>query len=106
VPAFAGMTTFPTMLYVYLLASKPYGTLYVGVTSDLPKRIFEHKSKVVPGFTARYGVDKLVWFETHDAAEGAIRREKQIKEWRREWKINLIEKENPHWLDLYPGLTP
>jgi putative endonuclease len=62
------------MFYVYLLSSKPYGTLYVGVTSDLPKRIFEHKSKAVPGFTARYGVDKLVWFEAHGAAEAAIRR--------------------------------
>jgi putative endonuclease len=93
------------MFYVYLLASKPYGTLYIGVTSDLPKRIFEHKSKAVPGFTNRYGIDKLVWFEVHDAAEAAIRREKQIKEWRRNWKISLIEQENPHWVDLYPGLA-
>jgi putative endonuclease len=93
------------MFYVYLLASKPYGTLYVGVTSDLPKRIFEHKSKAVPGFTARYGVDKLVWFEAHDDAEAAIQREKQIKEWRN-WKISLIERENPHWVDLYPSLAP
>jgi putative endonuclease len=94
------------MFYVYMLASKPYGTLYVGVTSDLAKRIFEHKSKAVPGFTARYGVDKLVWFEAHDAAEFAIRREKQIKEWRRDWKISLVERENPHWVDLYPSLSP
>jgi putative endonuclease len=94
------------MFYVYLLASKPYGTLYVGVTSDLPKRIIEHKSKAVPGFTTRYGVDRLVWFEAHDAAEAAIRREKQIKEWRRNWKISLIEQDNPHWVDLYLSLTP
>jgi putative endonuclease len=93
------------MLYVYLLASKPYGTLYVGVTSDLVKRVWEHKSKSVPGFTARYGVDKLVWFEAHDAAEAAIHREKQIKEWKRAWKISLIEHDNPHWVDLFPGLS-
>ena len=89
------------MVYVYLLASKPYGTLYVGVTSDLVKRVYEHKSKAVPGFTARYGVATLVWFETHDSIEAAIRREKQLKEWKREWKFNLIERANPHWIDLY-----
>ena len=94
------------MFYVYLLASKPYGTLYVGVTSDLVKRVFEHKSKAVSGFTARYGVDTLVWFEAHDFVEAAIRREKQIKEWKREWKLNLIERSNPHWTDLYPNLMP
>ena len=93
------------MFYVYLLASKPYGTLYVGVTSDLVKRVFEHKSKAVRGFTARYGVDALVWLEAHDSIEAAIRREKQIKEWKREWKFNLIEQPNPHWIDLYPGLS-
>jgi len=94
------------VFYVYLLASKPYGTLYVGVTSDLVKRVFEHKSKSVPGFTARYGVDKLVWFELHDSIEGAIRREKQIKEWKRDWKFNLIERANPHRIDLYHDLRP
>jgi putative endonuclease len=94
------------VLYVYLLASKPHGTLYVGVTSDLAKRVFEHKTKAVPGFTARYGVDTLVWFEAHDSAETAIRREKQIKEWKREWKFNLIERDNPHWIDLYRDLAP
>jgi putative endonuclease len=94
------------VFYVYLLASKPYGTLYVGVTSDLVKRVFEHKSKVVPGFTARYGVDRLVWFEAHDSVEAAIRREKQIKELKREWKFNLIERVNPHWIDLYRSLVP
>ena len=88
------------MFCVYLMASKPHGTLYVGVTSDLAKRVFEHKSKAVPGFTARYGVDTLVWFEAHDSVEAAIRREKQIKEWKREWKFNLIERDNPHWVDL------
>jgi putative endonuclease len=94
------------MFYVYLLASKPYGTLYVGVTSDLVKRIFEPKSKAMPGFTARYGVGTLVWFETHDSIEAAILREKQIREWKREWKFDLIERDNPHWRDLYHGLIP
>jgi putative endonuclease len=92
------------MFYVYLLASKPYGTLYVGVTSDLVKRVWEHKSKAVPGFTARYKVDLLVWFEAHDSVEAAIRREKRIKEWKRAWKISLIESDNPHWVDLFQNL--
>lgn len=94
------------MYYVYLLASKPHGTLYIGVTSDLAKRVFEHKSKAVPGFTARYSVDRLIWFEAHNSVEVAIRREKQIKEWKREWKFNLIERDNPHWIDLYRSLSP
>lgn len=93
------------MFYVYLLANKPYGTLYVGVTSDLVKRVSEHKSKAIPGFTARYGVDTLVWFEAHDSIEAAIRREKQIKKWKREWKFNLIERANLHWIDLYHSLV-
>jgi putative endonuclease len=92
------------MFYVYLLASKPYGTLYVETTSDLARRVWEHKNKVVPGFTKRYGVDRLVWFEVHETADVALRREKQIKEWKRDWKINLIEHENPHWVDLFPTL--
>ena len=94
------------MFYVYLLASKLHGTLYVGVTSDLARRAWEHKEKAVPGFTKRYRVDRLVWFEAHDSAEAAIRREKQIKEWKRDWKFNLIERDNPHWVDLYSSLTP
>ena len=94
------------MFYVYLLASKPHGTLYVGVTSDLLRRVFEHKSKAVPGFTAWYCVDRLVWFEPLASAEAAIQREKQIKEWRRDWKISLIERHNPHWIDLYTNLSP
>ena len=92
------------MYYVYLLASKLHGTLYVGVSSDLDRRVSEHKNKLAPGFTKRYGVDRLVWFEVHDLIEVAIRREKQIKEWKREWKINLIERDNPCWIDLYHGL--
>jgi putative endonuclease len=93
------------MFFVYLLASKPHGTLYVGVTADLLKRVWEHKNKVVSGFTSRYGVDKLVWFEAHDSWESALKREKQIKEWRRAWKRELIEADNPHWIDLFPGLS-
>jgi len=94
-----------TASYVYLLASKPYGTLYVGVTSDLVRRVFEHKTKAIPGFTSRYSVDRLVWFEIHESAEAAIRREKQIKQWKRDWKVNLVERENPHWDDLYAGIS-
>ena len=92
------------MFYVYLLASKPYGTLYVGLTTELARRVWEHKIKAVPGFTARYGVDRLVWFESHDSAEAAMR-EKQVKEWKRDWKLNLIERDNAHWIDLYPNLS-
>ena len=75
------------------------------ITSDLSRRVWEHKSKLVSGFTKRYEVDRLVWFEVHDTIEAAIRREKRIKEWKRDWKINLIEAENPHWIDLYPSLS-
>ena len=92
--------------YVYLLASNMRGTLYVGVTSDLLKRVWEHKNKVVSGFTAKYGVDRLVWFEVHETLEAAFRREKQIKSWKRTWKIQLIEKDNPDWVDLYGSLSP
>jgi len=93
------------MFYVYVLASKPYGTLYIGTTSDLLRRVWEHKNKAVPGFTRRYNVDRLVWFETHQSADMALLREKQLKEWQRDWKINLIERDNPHWDDLYPALS-
>ncbi|MGB4345081.1 MAG: GIY-YIG nuclease family protein [Burkholderiaceae bacterium] len=92
------------MAYVYILASQRNGTLYVGVTSDLIKRIYEHKSKFVAGFTSKYHVDQLVWFEQCDSIESAILREKQIKEWRRDWKIKLVERSNPYWHDLYDGL--
>lgn len=94
-----------SMFYVYLRASKPHGTLYIGTTSDLPRRVWEHKKKLVPGFTKRYGVDRLVWFEAHQSAAVALRREKQLKEWKRDWKINLIERDNPHWIDLYASLS-
>ena len=92
------------MFFVYLLASQPQGTLYVGVTSDLVRRVWQHKSKAVPGFTSKYGVDRLVWFEPHQLWESAIGREKQIKGWKRAWKIQLIEADNPHWADLFSSL--
>ena len=92
------------MFFVYLLASRSYGTLYVGSASNLQRRVWEHKNKVVSGFTAQYGVDRLVWFEGHEALESARLRERQIKEWKRAWKIALIERDNPHWVDLYPNL--
>jgi putative endonuclease len=94
------------MFYVYLLSSRPNGTLYVGMTRDLLKRGWEHKIKAVPGFAARYGVDRLVWFEQHESLESAFARERQIKEWKRAWKIQLIEADNPYWIDLYPSLSP
>lgn len=90
--------------FVYILASQKNGTLYIGVTSDLPKRVWEHKNKVVEGFTEKYDVDKLVWFEQHDNAESAITREKQMKEWKRDWKIKRIVEMNPDWKDLYDDI--
>jgi len=87
--------------YVYILASRKHGTLYLGMTNDLVRRVFEHKSKVSPGFTSRYEADRLVWFEGYDAAESAITREKKLKKWRRDWKIRLIEETNPDWLDRF-----
>ncbi|MGE0152760.1 MAG: GIY-YIG nuclease family protein [Reyranellaceae bacterium] len=90
--------------YVYMLASKTNGTLYVGVTNDLSRRVFEHREKAVSGFTSKYGVTRLVWFEAFDSAEAAIQHEKRLKRWRREWKIQLIEKANPAWRDLYEEL--
>ena len=93
------------MPFVYLLASKPYGTLCVGSTFDLARRVAEHKLRAVPGFTAKYRVDRLVWFEVHDTLESALVRERQIKKWKRDWKINLIERDNPHWVDLFSSLS-
>jgi putative endonuclease len=93
------------MFFAYLLASLPHGTLYIGSTSDLVRRVWEHNVKAVPGFTAKYGVDRLVWFESHDTLEAAIQREKRIKSWKRAWKIELIEKDNPDWIDLYANTS-
>ena len=91
---------------VYILASRIGGTLYIGVTNDLLRRVYEHKEAVVDGFSKRYSVKRLVYFETHDSIEAAIKREKKLKHWRREWKLNLIERDNPDWFDLYPDLGP
>jgi putative endonuclease len=90
---------------VYMLASRRNGTLYTGVTSDLVKRIWEHRNDIVEGFTKRYGVHSLVYFELHNDMPEAIRREKQIKKWNRAWKIELIERTNPQWQDLWGSLT-
>jgi putative endonuclease len=89
---------------VYLLASRRNGTLYCGVTSDLIRRVWEHRAHLVPGFTRDHGVTLLVWFEQHETMWSAIAREKAIKEWRRRWKLELIESGNPRWRDLYPEL--
>jgi putative endonuclease len=86
--------------YVYILASKRNGTLYTGVTSDLPGRLYEHQNELTPGFTSRYGVKTLVWFEEYDLVTAAITREKTIKKWPRQWKLNLIEENNPEWDDI------
>jgi putative endonuclease len=91
--------------FVYILASAKHGTLYIGVTSDLIRRVFEHKTKVAPGFTRKYDVTKLVYFEIFDDAMSAIEREKELKKWRRDWNIRLIEENNPAWVDLYEGLV-
>ncbi len=90
---------------VYILASRPDGALYIGVTSDLVRRIWEHKNDFVGGFTKRYRVHMLVWYEVHSTIEGALSREKAIKKWKRAWKIELIEEGNPAWLDLYSEIT-
>jgi putative endonuclease len=91
--------------YVYILASNIGGTLYIGVTSGLAKRVFEHKSGAVEGFTKTYKVHRLVSYETHDSVDAAIQREKQMKKWKRRWKIELIENGNPNWVDLYPEIA-
>ena len=91
--------------YVYLMASKRNGTLYIGMTNDLIRRVYEHKEGFVPGFTKQYDVKALVYFELLEDPESAIHREKQLKAWKRAWKIDLIEKANPYWNDLYAGIV-
>lgn len=91
--------------YVYILASRIGGTLYIGVTNDLVRRVFEHKSKFVRGFTKQYDVTRLVYYEQYDDIELAIQREKRLKKWNRQWKIRLIEERNPNWDDLYPAIA-
>jgi putative endonuclease len=91
--------------YVYILASQRNGTLYIGLTSDLIKRIWEHKNKFVPGFTEKYNVTMLVYYEIFNDITLAAAREKRLKEWKRQWKIDLIEKMNPYWRDLYQKIV-
>ncbi len=90
--------------FVYIMATKRYGTIYVGVTSDLPRRVWQHKNNVVPGFTKTYKVHDLVYYEAHDRIETAIQREHNLKHWPRRWKTALIDGMNPDWNDLYLGL--
>ena len=88
-------------MYVYILSNKKNGVLYIGVTNDLIRRIWQHKKKYFKSFTQKYNVDKLVYFESLDSEQNAIEREKQLKNWHRDWKVSLIEKNNPNWDDLY-----
>ena len=90
---------------VYILANKRNGTLYVGVTSNLVKRVWEHKNNVVKGFSKRYNIHQLVWYELHESMESAIRKEKRLKSWKRVWKLELIEGSNPTWKDLYETIV-
>ena len=90
--------------YVYILASQFNGALYIGMTDDLIKRVYNHRQKVVEGFTKKYNITRLVYYEIHGSPEGAIRREKQMKKWKRDWKKNLIEQNNLYWEDLYAGI--
>jgi putative endonuclease len=90
--------------YVYILASRRDGAIYVGVTNDLVRRVYEHRTKAVPGFTSKYDITRLVWFEIYDDPISAISREKELKKWKRAWKIQLIEVQNPGWEDLYESI--
>jgi len=99
------MSSYCREYYVNILASRIGGTLYIGVTNDLIRRVFEHKSKFVRGFTKKYDVIKLVYYEQYDDIEIAIQREKRLKKWNRQWKIRLIEEKNPNWDDLYPSIA-
>jgi putative endonuclease len=96
---------FQTIGYVYILASATAGTLYIGVTSDLIKRISQHRNEIYPGFTQKHKAHKLVYYEEFGSIEKAIEREKKLKKWKRVWKIQLIEKSNPKWEDLFPKLV-
>jgi putative endonuclease len=91
--------------FVYILASRPNGTLYTGMTDDLVKRVWQHRNEIVPSFTERYGVKTLVWYEAHASRESAFMRERQIKKWDRAWKLALIEQDNPQWRDLWTEIA-
>ncbi|MBT6033766.1 MAG: GIY-YIG nuclease family protein [Kordiimonadaceae bacterium] len=94
------------MLYfTYIMASERQGTLYIGMTNDLVRRVWEHKNHCVKGFTTKYNISNLVWFEIHATAQSAISAEKRMKRYRRKWKVDLIEKENPNWIDLYDTIS-
>ena len=90
--------------YVHLLASRKDGAIYIGVTNDLVRRVYEHRIKAVSGFTSKYNITQLVWFEIYDDPISAITREKELKKWKRGWKVQLIEAQNPQWLDLYESI--
>jgi putative endonuclease len=90
--------------FVYILASRRNGTLYIGMTDNLARRIWEHRSEIVPGFTKKYGIKTLVWYELHESRENAFQRERQLKKWNRAWKLELIERLNPDWRDLTDDL--
>ena len=90
--------------YVYILASRRDGAIYVGITNDLVRRVYEHRMKAVPGFTSKYNITQLVWFEIYDDPISAIAREKELKKWKRSWKVQLIEATNPQWKDLYESI--
>ena len=90
--------------YVYILASRKDGVIYIGVTNDIVRRVYEHRIKAVPGFTSKYNITQLVWFEVYDDATNAITREKELKKWKRAWKVRLIEEKNPEWKDLYESI--
>ena len=90
--------------YVYILASRRDGAIYVGITNDLVRRVYEHRIKAVPGFTTKYNITRLVWFEIYDDPVSAISREKELKKWKRDWKVQLIEKDNPDWDDLFESI--
>jgi putative endonuclease len=90
--------------FVYMLASRRNGTLYTGMTDDLVGRVWQHRNDILPGFTKRYGVKTLVWYELHESRESAFVRERQIKKWNRAWKLRLIEEANPAWRDLWPDI--
>jgi putative endonuclease len=90
--------------FVYIIASRKDGAIYIGVSNDIVRRIYEHRNKVVPGFASKYNITRLVWFEMYDDPISAISREKELKKWKRSWKIQLIEKQNPQWNDLYDSI--
>jgi putative endonuclease len=96
---------FNRFIAVYMMSNRRHGTLYVGVTSQLVARTGQHRDGLIPGFTQTYGLKRLVWYEPHETMDHAIHREKRLKKYKREWKINLVEQANPHWDDLYPALV-